>query len=481
MQQLNIQDAGFVYQETENTPMHISGIAIFDQSTTNRKRMSKQQVLNYIDSRAHLAPILKHKLLESPFEMERPYWIEDPEFQIENHVFQCKLPTPGNKQQLSKRLSEIITTPLDMTKPLWEIHIIEGLNDYEGVGKNSFVMITKIHHSCVDGGSGNNLYAAIVDLAPDAEPFPDKDEAHVSLEGSQERIPGRYEMLATAYGNNTVSAIQQTVAVTKRLPGLAKIATQLYRGKIDTGSKLSVPITRFNKTPEKERSIGFVDFDLQSIKDIKNKVPGVTINDIVVCIISGTLRRFLQHHGELPNTSLGAMLPKNIRSKNDHGKKNGNMVGGLFATIHTDIEDPKQRLLAISANTKKAKKFAENADTASIVPNMMGGFLYPKTGKALAKFMQRNRIMERVGPVIVNTVITNVAGPRFNLYHAGAKQHLFCALAPLTDGIGISHAAYSHKNRLSISVISCPSMIDDAEFYIQCCQESFDELVEATC
>lgn len=480
MQQLNIQDAGFVYQETANTPMHISGIAIFDQSSTSRKRMSKKQIIDYINARIHQAPILKQKLFEPPFELERPYWAEDPNFVPHDHIYQHFLPAPGNKKQLSELISQIVSCPLNMSKPLWEIHIIEGLNDYENVGKNSFAMITKIHHCCVDGGSGNNLYAALVDLTADAEPFPKNNTLHNADENTKTKLPGRYEMLATAYGNNTVDVIQQIAAITKRLPGLVKIASRLYTGRIDPGAKLSVPLTRFNKTPEKERVVDFADFDLQTIKEIKQRVPGCTINDIAVCIISGALRRFLQHHNELPQASLGAMLPKNIRSKNDMKKKNGNMVGGLFATIHTDIADPKERLLAISDCTKKAKRFATDADTASILPNMMGGFLYPKAGKALTQFMQKNKIMERVGPVIVNTVITNVVGPNFELFHAGAKQHIFFAFPPLTDGIGISHAVYSYQDKVSISVISCPSMIDDTDLYIQFCRDSFNELVAAT-
>ena len=174
------------------------------------------------------------------------------------------------------------------------------------------------------------------------------------------------------------------------------------------------------------------------------------------------------------------MLPKNTRSAADMDKKSGNMVGGLFATIHTNIEDPIERLKAINNSTKKAKTFAAQADTDTIFPNLMGGFLYPKAGRKLASFTQRNRIMERLGPVVVNTVITNVAGPNFNLYHAGAKQHLFCAFPPLTDGLGISHAIYSYQDRISIAVISCPSMIDDASLYMQFCEESFNELLEST-
>lgn len=478
MQQLNIQDAGFVYQETDKTPMHISGLGIFDQSTSNQSRMSLNELRAYIDKRLHLAPILKQKLLHTPMELERPYWVEDPDFDINSHVHQLRLPKPGNKEQLTALVAELSSPQIDMDKPLWEIYIIEGLNDYPGVAKDSFAMVTKIHHCCVDGGSGNNLYAALVDLEPDAAipeapVFDGMDEAQVVMS------TGRYEMMANAYARNTVTAVEQAFSVTKRLPHLARTATALYRGRKESGAKLSVPLTRFNRTPEPERAFGFTTFDLPQLKAIKNAVDGVTVNDVVVCIVAGAMRKFLQSHGELPEQSLGAMMPKNLREGAEHEAKSGNMVGGLFASIHTDIADPKERLLAINASTKLAKDFASEMDTASIFPNLMGGFLYPKVGKAFTKLSQKHRLMERLGPVVLNTVITNVIGPPFDLYHAGAIQKSFMGLPPLTDGVSISHAIYSLKDTVSLGVVSCPSMIDDGHFYMQCCDESLEELYQS--
>ena len=473
LQQLNAQDVGFIYQESIKTPMHISSLGIFDQSTANTQRTSKKQIIEYLSQRVHKAPILRQKLLHTPLEWERPYWLNDAEFDMDYHVRRIQLQAPGNKDQLNALVSTLMQTPLDMDKPLWEIYFIEGLNDFPDIGQNSFAMLTKIHHSCVDGGSGNNLYAALVDVEQQPE--------NMVMAGAVDEasVPGRYEMLANAYGRNTVSAIEQTIALSKRLPSLAKVANQLYRGEKQAGASLSVPLTRFNRTPDAERSLASTAFDLAAIKAMRRSIPGITMNDVVGCIIAGGLRAFLQAKGELPETSLGAMMPKNLRKGVEHKASSGNKVGGLFACIHTNIEDPKQRLQAINQSTKAAKAFADEMDTAAFFPNMMGGFLYPKAGKALMKLMQKHRLMERVGPVMLNTVITNVIGPPVDLFHAGAIQHSFVGMPPLIDGVALCHAVFTHKKQVTLAVVSCPAMIDDGQFYIQCMEQSFLQLQAA--
>ncbi len=476
-QQLNVQDVGFVYQDSEKTPMHINGLAIFDQATSKIKRMRQEEIVSYIEQRLHQAPILTQKLHHTPLELERPYWVEDQNFNLSDHIFQIKLPAPGNKQQLNKLVSDIMAGPLDMNKPLWQIYFIEGLNQFDNVGKNSFAMLTKIHHCCIDGASGNNLFATLFDREPDPKDQPLMPINQVEEEEEVVEMPGRFEMLVSSYGRNTVSAWAQTVEVSKRLPGLTSAAVKLFRGEKDAGVKLSVPLTRFNRTPDKERSFGYTTFSLTDIKTIRTVVPGATVNDIMVAIIAGALREFLDAKGELPEISMGAMMPKNLREGAEHDAKHGNRVGGLFASIHTDVVDVKERLEAISRSTKAAKKLESELDTGAIFPNLMGGFLYPKAGKAFTKFAQKHKLMERVGPVVLNTIITNIPGPKFDLYHAGALQKNFIAIPPLTDGIALAHAIYSVNDSIALGVVSCPSMIDDSSFYIECCERSFDALM----
>jgi diacylglycerol O-acyltransferase / wax synthase len=470
MKQLNIQDAGFIYQETENTPMHICGLGIYDQGVNKRQRLSESETIQYIQQRIHHCPILSKKLLHTPGEWERPYWIEDPDFSVARHVFYHDLPAPGNEQQLHQMVSRLMSSQIDMTMPLWECHIIEGINDMDCVGKNSFAILTKVHHSCIDGNSANNVLTVLHDMETDGKPI-----AASAVAAPQSKVPGKYEMMAKAFATNIWTGWEQSVSVAKHFPAFARIAADLYQGKIDSGAKLSVPPTRFNKTPSTKRVFTSVDFNLDDIKIIKN-AHGTTVNDVMVAIVAGGIRKYLLELGELPDESLGAMLPKNIRDQSNLNDKQGNRVGGLMTTIHTDIANPVERLKAVSESNTKAKAFSEMANTDILFPQMMGGFLYPRTGRALTQWAQKQGFMEKIGPLLFNMVITNVPGPNFRLYHAGATMQVFAGVPPLPDGIGLAHAIYSYCGRVNLSVLSCPLMLEDAEFYAQCLKDSFSEL-----
>ena len=470
MKQLNIQDAGFIYQETENTKMHIAGLGIYDQSTSKRKRMSTEEICAYIEERLHHSPILRKKLKFVSADWLRPYWVTDTEFDISRHVQHVRLPEPGDINQLMTYVSEEMSKSLDMTIPLWQATVIEGLNDIEGLGKDSFAVLAKVHHSCIDGVTSASVLAALNDLSPDA-PAPVNDETE-----SEESTPGAYGTMTRDYAQNIVNSYRQSFLMSRKVPAMAKTAFELYRGRKDSGAKLSVPPTRFNQTPYKARKIAYVSFELTQVKGIKKAHRGTTVNDVMICIISGALRRYLDHHGELSDVSLGAMMPKDIRTAKDSADTHGNKVGGLFSSIHTNIADPIERLYAIHDSMKKAKEFADEVDTGELFPAMMGGFLNPRAGKAFAKFCQRYKLMERIGPVVLNTLITNVPGPNFPLYHAGAKMINYAGMLPLTDGVSLGHAVFSYCDKITLSVITCPELMDDIDFYLQCCQDVFQEL-----
>lgn len=471
MKQLNIQDAGFIYQETGRTPMHISGLGIYCQREGARKSTTAEDTIAYIEDRIHACPILQQKLLHVPGQWERPYWIHDPQFDIRQHVFFHQLPAPGNRQQLFALVSELMSGNLDMYKPLWQCHVIDGLHNVDGI-ENGFAILTKVHHSCVDGSAGSNIMMVLHDMAPDAESL------FTASPVPEQIIPGRYEMMARAYANTLRDGFTHSWKLTRKLPAITRIAADVYRGKQDTGAQLSVPATRFNKTPEAERVFTSVDFSLADIKAVKNTA-SMTINDVMVAIVAGGLRQYLHQLGELPEATLGAMLPKNIRQESAREERRGNQVGGLITSLHTDIDDTLQRLQAIQQSTAKAKQFAEQAGTDHLFAYLMGGALYPRVAKSLTRWMHQNRVMEKIGPVLFNTIITNVPGPNFMLYHDGARMTGFAGVPPLPDGVALAHAIYSYNDRISLSVLSCPGMLEQPEVYGQCLTDSLMEIRKA--
>ena len=197
MKQLNIQDAGFIYQETEFTPMHISGLGLYDQGDSSKPRLNLAETVNYIKARIHHCPILTQKLFHVPGQWERPYWVDDPDFDVARHVIHHQLPEPGNEQQLHQLISRLMSTQLDMSIPLWECHIIDGLNDLEGFGPGSYAILTKVHHSCIDGAAGSNVLTVLHDLAPDGKPRPAPEKKALAT-----KRPGKYELIARAYTSN---------------------------------------------------------------------------------------------------------------------------------------------------------------------------------------------------------------------------------------------------------------------------------------
>lgn len=472
MKQLGNQDAGFVYNETPTTPMHIAGLGIYDQSTAAGGRLGHKDILKYVQDRIHIAPIFRYKFVEVPFGLDKPYWIEDPDFDIEFHIRHIALPKPGDWRQLCILVSRLNSRPLDFSRPLWEAYIIEGLDNVEGLPKGSFAIMVKVHHAIVDGASGQAIFGALHDLSPTAPPsVPDKPM-------TVDREPTTLELIGRALPNMVSRPLQQTTAIYRKAPNLIRGAIKLYRGAMESGAKLRVPQTRFNYAITPHRVFDGTFFSLDDVKYIKNAVGhGTTVNDVMLSIVAGGMRKYLTKHNELPEESLCAMLPQDIRSAADKGF--GNKVGGIFADLHTDIDNPIDRLLAIHESTNQAKHLAEELDTSVIIQNYMGGFLNPKMGRRLNRLMQSTRVMERFGPFACNTMITNVPGPNFPLYHAGAQMVAYWGIPPLMDCLGLGHAIFSYCGRISLSAMACREMMPDPGFYIECLNDAFDEMLAA--
>jgi WS/DGAT/MGAT family acyltransferase len=429
--------------------------------------------MQYVQDRIHFAPIFRQKLVQVPFGIDHPYWIDDPDFDIEFHLRHIALPQPGDWRQLCILASRLNSRPLDFSRPLWEAYIIEGLDNIEGLPKGSFAIMVKVHHAAVDGASGQGIFGALHDLSPDGiATAPDKPL-------TVERVPTTLELMARSLSNNLKRPVEQTKAFYNKAPNMLRQAIKLYRGQLDSGCKLKVPQTRFNTALTPHRVFEGTHFDINDVKFIKNTIgQGTTVNDVMLDIVAGAMSRYLEHHDETPDGSLCAMLPQDIRGANEK-MEYGNRVGGLFADLHSDIKDPIERLLAIHNSTTAAKHLAVTMDTASVVQNYMGGFLNPNLGKGLNKVLQRTKLMERAGPFAVNTLITNVPGPNFPLYHAGAQMVSYWGIPPLMDCLGLGHAVFSYCGRISLSASACREMMPDPAFYMECVEASFKEILDA--
>ncbi|MDR3500329.1 MAG: wax ester/triacylglycerol synthase family O-acyltransferase [Parvibaculum sp.] len=468
MEQLSPMDASFLYFETANAPMHIGSVAIYDQSTVKGGVLGFKEILKNYEARLHLARSFRQRIIRVPMSLDHPYWLEDPDFDLEFHVRHIALPKPGDWRQLCIQVARLHARPLDTNRPLWEFTVIEGLDNVEGLPKNSFAIVSKVHHAAIDGVSGAEMTAAVHDLTPDATPTPPEKP------WLPERVPTAVELLSRTSINNVRQPFKLAQVVASSIPALARLGIGLSAGKLKRVG--AVPRTRFNGQVSPHRVFDGRSFKLADIRAIKNAVEGATVNDAVIAIVGGALRKYLESKHELPKDSLIAMAPISVRSPGQQ-KSAGNQVSAMSVAVRSDIADPLERLVAVFESTTNSKEMT-NAIGASTLTDYSQ--FIPSTVAGLAARLYTNLgLANRITPIF-NTVITNIPGPQVPLYMTGARLVTQFGLGPILDGMGIIHPVFSYCGEITISFTSCREMIPDPAFYAECIQESFEELKAAT-
>lgn len=468
MQQLSGLDSSFLYMETGSTPMHIGSLSIYDQSTAPGGRVTFKEILNFFNERLHKARAFRQRLVNVPMGLDRPYWIEDPDFDLEFHVRHIALPHPGDWRQLCIQAARLHARPLDREKPLWEAYVIEGLDNVAGVPEGSFALVTKIHHAAIDGVSGAQIAEAIHDFQP---------ESHV--EGPEdiwvpERVPTGIELLTRSAVNTAGLPLKFGKLMYRSAPALAKVAAGVATQQLKI--PVRVPRTRFNSHVTPHRVFDGRSFDLNEVKAIKNSQSSTTVNDVVVTVCGGALRKYLQAKGELPRDSLVAMAPMSVRPSEKRNDA-GNLVTAMSLPVRSDIEDPLERLLAVNRASFEAKKLTHTlgphlaSDAAEFLPSTISGLL--------ARTYARSGLADRLPP-LVNTVITNVPGVNVPLFSMGSRMVATFGLGPVVHGLGLFQPVLSYNNSITISAVADRSMMPDPAFYSECLQASFDELKAET-
>ncbi|MDH3645909.1 MAG: wax ester/triacylglycerol synthase family O-acyltransferase [Gammaproteobacteria bacterium] len=464
MEQLSGLDAGFLYLETGNMPMHIGSLAIYDQSTAPGGHVGFKDILSYFEERLHKARAFRQRLARVPLGLDHPYWIEDPDFDLEFHIRHIALPQPGDWRQLCIQTARLHARPLDRNRPLWEAWVIEGLDNVPGVPQGSFALVTKFHHAAVDGVSAAAIAAAFHDLSPDATTSEPENV------WQPDRFPTSVELLA----RGAVNTLRQPLAVAKltarNLPTLLSLGKGLLTNEF--GMKIKVPRTRFNDNVSAHRVFDGRTFSLDEIRTIKESVANATVNDVVVSFCGGALRKYLQSKNELPEESLVAMAPVSARPKSKHAAA-GNMISTMSLPVCSNIADPLERLRAVNAESRRAKKLTSTmgaplaAEAAQFLPSTTTGLF--------ARAYARAGLAKRLPP-IYNTIITNVPGVNAPLYSMGSKMVASFGLGPVAHGLGLFQPVVGYNHEISISAISCREMMPDPSFYCDCLEESFEEL-----
>lgn len=468
MKQLGVLDTAFINLEHPNTPQHVGGLGIYDPSTAPGGFVRFKGVIANFERRLMKHTIFRSRLLKVLGNVDRPYWVEDANFDVEFHIRHIALPQPGDWRQLCILVARLHARPLDMNRPLWEAYIIEGLDNIPGVPKGGFAIYTKMHHSLVDGAGGSSIMSVIHDLEPDPAAVPQAPDV-VTVDVA----PGMMYLAGSAAVNNVKNSVKMLTSGVGVLRDLGKMAVGMAQKKIPIPS-IKSPRTRFNTPVGPYRVFEAAEFELADVKFLKDAAK-VKINDVVLSVIAGGLRRYLAHHNELPDESLSVSIPLDMRTRRGMTDEN-NQVGSVFVELHTNIADPLERLAAVYKSSQEAKIYGENSPLVDVL--RLAGVMSPAITTSLVSSYVNNGLTRHL-PLGISSVVSNVAGPNFPLYSAGAQMVRYYGLGLLTPGVGLFHLIFSSNGIMTMSILGDRNAMPDPAFYRECIEQSFDELLAA--
>jgi len=493
MRQLSGIDVGFLNMETPTAFGHVSSMTIYDPTTAPGGaglEATKQLLLERMDQ---LSPF-RRRLVEVPLGLDLPYWIEDPDFDIDFHVRHHAVPPPGTPEQLGEVVSRIVARPLDRSRPLWELYVIEGVE-----GGHYIAQLTKVHHATIDGASGASMLADLLSIDPAYRPH------GVVAEWEREEVPSDLDLLritALEYARRpekfvrlSVRSLRELAASTRSggLRALADLAAQPVPGPIgqivrarlraQNGSDVDMPPalpptaaprTPWNRPISPHRRFAYTSLPLEDARRIRRTF-GCTFNDVVMALCSGTLRRYLIEHDALPDDPLIAMVPVSVRTGTEE-ETYQNRVSFLLADLATNEPDAVRRLRRVSQSMSKAKE-----DFAAIPAETLQDFTQfapPAVAARAMRMYSRLRIADRMAPPF-NLIISNVPGPNQPLYSAGAELKHFYPVSAIADGQGLNMTVQSYNGNLDFGFISCRQLVPDLWRMVDHIRDSFDELLAA--
>jgi diacylglycerol O-acyltransferase len=497
---LSAMDASFLYLETPEMPMHVGSMAIF-RLPEGYQGDFFEEFKAMIASRLHIAPILKSRLEKAPLDIDHPSWVEDDQFDIDRHIFRASLPAPRDRATLERIVGWMHAKLLNRARPLWEFYVFEGMKD------NEIGLYSKMHHACIDGGAGAALTNMIYDLTPVPRAIePPTERAKVGqeprdiaanlIDSYQQLWRQPFDASAAAKGielprsgksdlgsilfDNAMFQIENAVKFAGNVPTLLKSVSEVVGKIADPKSRDSIvgmmsPPTLLNKQISSERSFAGVSISLARAKAVA-KAAGGKLNDVVLAISSGVVRRYLMERGALPSKSMTAAVPISLREEGN--TDSNNQVFGMICSIATNVEDPKARLETIIAQSTKSKEISH--PLRALMPqvsnvSMLGA---PIMVQILALLYSRSSLSD-VLPPTANITVSNVPGPRQTLYAAGAELlHIF-PVSISTHGLALNITVQSYRDQLDFGFIAGANIIPHVEVLCGLVPEEFAALEAA--
>ncbi len=486
MKQLTGLDAAFLYMETPTTYGHVNGLAIYERPYPEFDPYPA--VYERFGSLVgHIEP-LRRRVVDVPFGLDHPYWVDDPHFDLDYHVRQIGLAPPGAADQLGEQVARIIGRRMDRTHPLWEVYVIEGLGD------GRWAMLTKFHHATVDGAAGVMMLKLFTDESADT-PWPYEPVAWTA-----EPLPSDSELLKQTVNHlvaNPIKATRLSLRVVRNLAaaaGLTSLSGVVARsrdliattaGRSEEAEAVAAQIRRvvlpltpapptpWNRSVGPHRRFAMRSTPLSNIKRLKDATGG-TVNDVVMAICAGALREYLLRHDALPDEPLRAMVPVSIRTGLEEDPWT-NRVSSIVAELPTDCDDPVERVARCKAAMDVAKRQLDLVPATALTDATDA--TSPVIAGAAVRLMAR--LSDRVN-LPVNVVISNVPGPREALYFAGCKLDHYIPVSTISNGVGLNITVHSYEDRLDFGLVADRELVPDLWDLVDLHVDEIDRLFEAS-
>jgi diacylglycerol O-acyltransferase / wax synthase len=480
MRQLSPLDAQFLHVESTTTAGHVGGLLVLDPSGAPGGELTLSALRAVLEPRLHLAAPLRQRLVEVPLGLGRPYWVDDPEFDLEFHLREVALPLPGDAHQLAEQVARIHARPLDRTRPLWEMYLIDGVD-----GTHSAIY-SKVHHAAIDGVSGAEILATVMDLTAEPRVVEDVDWMPGALPSRLEllergllttvtqpwdllrTLPKTLPHLADLPGAANLPGIR---AVSDLSAAVAKVATGRSARNVER-RELRAPRTPFNGPITAHRRFSFGSLPLSDLKRVKNAF-GMTVNDVVMALCTSALRRWLLDHDALPSVPIVVAVPVSIRGGDQSGP-GGNQISVMFAEMPTQVADPAERLASVMTAMSEAKRQFQAVpatilqDLSTVIPTALSGLAA----------RQLFRLVTAPG-LPFNLFVSNVPGPQVPLYVAGARVlglYPVSAVTDMTGGLNIT--LFSYDGSIDFGLIACRELVPDVWNLIDYLRDALSELLE---
>ena len=463
MQQLSELDTSFLYLESESSPMHIGGIYLLNCQDRG-KPLSYDDLYQHVSKRLPAAKRFRQRLVEVPLKLDHPYWVDDPDFDLAHHLSHITL-QGGTANTLLSVASDILAEPLNRERPLWHISLIDGFANSPDFPEACCALVVRIHHSAVDGVTGEELMGVLLDFTPDAS------RRFNAEEWNPRPLPSKTRLISNAYGSALTTPF--------RLANMAKDAAasafyalliqRLHRLSLPPGL-FSAPLTALNRPIDQTRNVSFFECSLNQLKHLKKGYPDITLNDIVLTLCSEVLVQYLnQQEQKLPSSPLIAMQPISVRSKRIDSPT-GTQLSALLLSLATDEPNLAIRLKRIHDHAKASQVYSQAISAnrlTQLVPSAMLGLS--------ARIYTEFQLAQRHKPLF-NVPITNIPGPQYPLYFDGARVDYQFSTAPLFDGLGLVFVISSYAGKVTFTLTCCPTVVPDLSMLIDQFPRALEQL-----